>query len=67
MPPGLSQVILRCLAKKPADRFGSYAALVGALAPYQSIAPTPATLGRRLVAGLIDLSILGLFGRRSVC
>jgi uncharacterized RDD family membrane protein YckC len=61
VPPGLSQVILRCLAKQPADRFGSYAALVGALAPYQSMAPTPATLGRRLVAGLIDQFVLGLF------
>jgi eukaryotic-like serine/threonine-protein kinase len=61
LPRGLSEVILRCLAKKPAERFGSYAALVGALAPYQSIAPTPATLGRRFVAGVIDQVVLGLF------
>ena len=60
VPAGLSQAILRCLAKRPEDRYASYAALVRALAPYQSQAPTPATLGRRSVAGTLDHLVLSL-------
>ncbi len=54
VPKGLSQIVLRCLAKKPADRFQSYDALAAALAPYASWSPAPATLGRRFLAGAID-------------
>jgi eukaryotic-like serine/threonine-protein kinase len=54
VPAGLSRVILRCLAKKPEDRYASYDALATALEPYSSASPTPATMGRRFVAGLID-------------
>ncbi len=58
VPAGLSRVILRCLAKKPEDRFPSYDALAAALEPYSSVSPTPATLGRRFAAGLVDTTIL---------
>ena len=54
VPKGLSQVVLRCLAKRPEDRFQTYDALVAALEPHASWSPTPATPGRRLVAGAID-------------
>jgi serine/threonine-protein kinase len=34
LPPGLADVILRCLSKKPGDRFPTVADLAAALAPY---------------------------------
>ena len=58
VPKGLSQIVLRCLAKQPDDRFQTYDALAAALEPYASWSPTPATLGRRLIAGVLDLTLL---------
>jgi uncharacterized RDD family membrane protein YckC len=54
VPTGLSHIVLRCLAKRPEDRFQTYDHLADALGPYASWSPTPATLGRRLLAGLLD-------------
>ena len=56
----MSRVILRCLAKRPEDRYASYAALAAALEPYASVSPTPATLGRRFVAGVVDHMAVGV-------
>jgi uncharacterized RDD family membrane protein YckC len=58
VPRGLSQVVLRCLAKQPEQRFASYDALAAALEPYSTIAASPATLGRRFFAGFIDQCVL---------
>jgi hypothetical protein len=54
VPKGLSQVVLRCLAKQPHQRYADYAALAAALEPYSSAAASPAMFGRRFLAGIID-------------
>ena len=59
IPTGLSQVVLRCLAKQPDQRFTDYDALAAALEPYSSTAATPATVGRRFFAGVVDHAVLG--------
>ena len=58
IPKGLSAVVLRCLAKKPEQRFADYTQLAAALEPFSSATPTAATLGRRFIAGIIDLAIV---------
>ena len=60
VPQGLAKVVLRCLEKQPGDRFKSYADLARALGPYSSAAPTPATLGLRFLAGVVDMTLLSL-------
>jgi uncharacterized RDD family membrane protein YckC len=57
VPRGLAAIVLRCLAKDRAGRPANYAALHGALQPFGSAAPTPATLGLRFIAGAIDFLI----------
>ena len=59
IPQGLAKVVLRCLEKQPGERFKNYADLARALAPYSSTAPTPATLGLRFLAGVVDMMLLG--------
>ncbi len=54
IPQGLAKAVLRCLEKQPGDRFKNYHELGQALAPYSSAAPTPATLGLRFLAGMLD-------------
>ena len=58
IPQGLAKVVLRCLAKQPEQRFHDYTALRQALLPYTSQAPSPGTLGYRLLAGGIDFLLL---------
>ncbi|MEM7263031.1 MAG: protein kinase, partial [Planctomycetota bacterium] len=57
VPRGLAQVIARCLSKKPEQRFSDYATLRTALLPFGSTQPEPAPMGRRVVAGVIDLFV----------
>ena len=52
IPRGLSQIIVRCLAKKPERRFTSHTALASALQRYSSSRPREASPGRRIVATL---------------
>ena len=54
IPEALSQIVLRCLAKQAAERPATYDELRRALLPFNSSAPTPATLGLRFLAGVID-------------
>lgn len=58
IPQGLVKVILRCLEKQPGERFATYLKLAKALAPYASTAPTPATMGLRFFAGVIDMAFV---------
>ncbi|MEM8876207.1 MAG: RDD family protein, partial [Planctomycetota bacterium] len=54
LPPGLSQIVSRCLSKEPGSRYGSYAALRDALLPLSSAVAEPATQAQRTAAGWID-------------
>lgn len=60
LPKRLCRAVLKCLEKSPDDRFRNYAELRDALQPYASTAPTPATLGLRLLAGVMDSALLGV-------
>ena len=60
IPAGLAKVVTRCLAKDRSGRYASYAALRDALLPFSSTAPSPAVVGLRFVAGLVDEFIAGL-------
>ena len=62
IPTGLAGAILRCLEKQAGERFRSYDALRQALAPYSSAVSTPAPLGLRFLAGLLDNWFLGMIG-----
>lgn len=60
IPQAVDRAIRRCLEKQPGDRFRTYADLRRVLEPYSSAAPRPATLGLRFLAGMIDMSIIGI-------
>jgi eukaryotic-like serine/threonine-protein kinase len=54
IPSRLGSVVAKCLAKKPGDRYATYAALRSALEPFRSASVTPGPLGRRFLAGFVD-------------
>ncbi|HKS37367.1 MAG TPA: protein kinase [Verrucomicrobiae bacterium] len=74
IPAGLAKVVMRCLVKDRTARFASYAALRDALLPFDSTAPSPAVIGLRFVAGMVDefvaylpsLALLVWLGRDAV-
>ncbi|MFT5523738.1 MAG: putative RDD family membrane protein YckC [Pirellulaceae bacterium] len=59
IPDGICEAVLRCLHKQAGNRFHSYEELRQALLPFRSSAPTPATYGRRILAGYIDQFVIG--------
>jgi hypothetical protein len=58
VPLGLSQVVMRCLAKERGARYESYAALRRELLPFGARAPVPAPLGLRAMALAVDAAVL---------
>ena len=54
IPRALAATVLQCLAKDPAHRPTSYRSLASVLEPLGSTFKTPAPLGIRIAAGLID-------------
>jgi eukaryotic-like serine/threonine-protein kinase len=58
IPEPLAQIVLRCLEKQAGDRFKNYDELRRALLPFNSTAPTPATLGLRFVAAVVDHALI---------
>jgi len=57
LPKELCILVLRCLAKQPAQRFATYQELRAALAPFGSTANTPAPRLTRFCAGALDMCI----------
>ncbi len=66
VPANLAQVVARCLAKRPDQRYPDYAALRSALLPFGSTRPAPAPMGHRVFAGFLDIAICGLLPAVSV-
>lgn len=66
LPNGLVRIVLRCLEKQPGERYRSHEDLRRALQPYGSRAPTPATVGLRFVAGLLDFAVLNVVSQAVV-
>lgn len=60
IPPRLARVIVRCLGKKPSDRFTTYRDLATALFPFSKKAYVPAPPGRRFLAYLLDLLVMSI-------
>jgi hypothetical protein len=58
IPTGLAAVVLRTLAKTPAERPQSYAELADLLRPYGSQDEVPAPLGARVIAWIADAAII---------
>jgi hypothetical protein len=54
VPPGLEQVVARCLSKGAEQRYSDYRSLRNALLPFSSREPEPASVKVRAPAGWID-------------
>jgi hypothetical protein len=60
VPPRLASVVARCLSRTAGERYANYPALAAALEPFRSAALTPASPGRRFMAGVLDTYTSGL-------
>jgi uncharacterized RDD family membrane protein YckC len=61
LPRELDVLVLRCLAKRPSERFADYDELRAALEPFSSASPAPANPGVRFMAGIVDSLVLWAF------
>ena len=76
VPPAIAAIVMKCLAKAPADRYQraddlltALDALVTPAGSMMAVAPTPTARGRRLALGLVALLVLGavaFFGIRGM-
>jgi uncharacterized RDD family membrane protein YckC len=62
VPRTLAGIIQLCLAKDPAERPHSYGQLTNLLLPHGSAQPTPAALGLRVLAGILDGMVVRVAG-----
>jgi uncharacterized RDD family membrane protein YckC len=62
IPQELGDVVQRCMAKQPAQRFRNYQELRHALLPFTSQSAVPATLGLRFLAGFLDYLLVMFIG-----
>ncbi|MBC8352510.1 MAG: protein kinase [Planctomycetes bacterium] len=60
IPKGLANVLARCLHKLPEQRYRDYESLRQELLPFSTTAPTPALLGLRTLASIIDMTLLSM-------
>ncbi|MCE9518572.1 MAG: protein kinase [Verrucomicrobia bacterium] len=60
IPQKLSNAVSRCLAKRPDDRFKSYQELRVAITEFSTRGKRAAELWERLLAGAVDIAIIGL-------
>jgi len=60
VPSGLAQIVARCLAKKPDQRFPGYSELRNALLAFNSVQPETTPLGRRFLAWVVDGASISL-------
>jgi hypothetical protein len=58
LPRRLAQVVQKCLAKDPRQRYATYAELAAQLRPFSSAAPTPAPFADRFVASVFDVVLV---------
>jgi eukaryotic-like serine/threonine-protein kinase len=66
LPHGLDGVVQRALAKDPAKRFADCAAFQRALLPFAPGSLSPATLGLRIVAYVVDMMVVSV-AYQAVC
>ena len=60
IPKGLADVVRRCLEKKPGDRYAGCDELRVAITPFSTRGKTAAQPWQRLVAGIVDMAIIGI-------
>ena len=59
IPAGLAAVVVRCLAKRAAERPASYAELADALRPFAPHQDPPASPAARVLAAIVDSLVIG--------